>query len=102
MRREAGPLATFTTPAEAQPELEAVLADEPGWTDELWIEPFTLEVHRPTDCNAELILSNMTTLPVRARNRPLDGTRCSRTPRPGRGGGPGGARAASRPARQPG
>ena len=31
MHREAGPLATFTTPAEAEAELEAVVEDEPAW-----------------------------------------------------------------------
>jgi len=44
MHREAGPLATFMTPAEAEAELEAVLEDEPAWVDDLWVEPFDLIV----------------------------------------------------------
>jgi hypothetical protein len=44
MHREAGPVSTFTTLGEAEAELEAVLEDEPGWVDDLWVEPFELVV----------------------------------------------------------
>lgn len=39
VHRFGGPVASFTTEAEAQRELEAVLQDRPGWADEIWIEP---------------------------------------------------------------
>jgi len=40
--RIGGPVTTFTTMAEAEQELEAVLSDEPEWADDVWIEPFDL------------------------------------------------------------
>jgi hypothetical protein len=46
---DAGPVATFTTEAEAQRELEAVLRDEPDWIEDLSIEPFELIVADPVD-----------------------------------------------------
>ena len=46
MHREAGPLATFTTRAEAKAELAAVLDDEPTWVDDLGVEPFELVIRR--------------------------------------------------------
>ena len=49
MHREAGPLATFTTPAEAEEELAAVLEDEPDWRPDLWVEPFELVVAEHAD-----------------------------------------------------
>ena len=39
-----GPLATFRTRDEAEADLAAVLRDEPGWADDLSIEPFQFVV----------------------------------------------------------
>ena len=44
VHRDAGPIATFTKREEAEAELAAVLEDEPGWVDDLWVEPFELVV----------------------------------------------------------
>ena len=44
VHREAGPVATFTTVAEAEAELKAVLEDEPAWRPDLWVEPFEVVV----------------------------------------------------------
>ena len=40
VHRDAGPLATFLTEAEAELERDEILNDEPEWADDVWIEPF--------------------------------------------------------------
>lgn len=44
VHREAGPVSTFTTLAEAEAELAAVLEDEPDGRPDLWVEAFVLVV----------------------------------------------------------
>lgn len=44
VHRESGPVATYATEAEAQRDLAAVLRDEPGWVDDLYIERFEFTV----------------------------------------------------------
>lgn len=44
VHRECGPVSTFVTLREAERELAHMLADEPAWAGELWVEPFTVEV----------------------------------------------------------
>ena len=46
VHRVGGPVATYRTEAEARGALEAVLRDEPGWADELSIEPFEFTIAR--------------------------------------------------------
>ena len=40
IHRDAGPVATFVTQAEAERELTAMLRDEPSWKGAAWVEPF--------------------------------------------------------------
>jgi hypothetical protein len=47
VHRDAGPVCTFLTEDEAERERDLVLRDEPGWADDLWVEPFQLEITRP-------------------------------------------------------
>ncbi len=39
VHRECGPVSTFLTLHEAERELADVLADEPTWVGDLWVEP---------------------------------------------------------------
>jgi hypothetical protein len=44
VHREEGRLSTYMTEDQAQRELKAVLRDEPGWVDDVWIEQFEFVV----------------------------------------------------------
>jgi hypothetical protein len=49
VHRFGGPVATFSTEDQARRELEAVLRDEPGWADDIWIELFQFSVAAPSE-----------------------------------------------------
>jgi hypothetical protein len=44
VHRESGPVATYATEEQARRTLEAVLQDEPGWAEDIYIEPFEFVV----------------------------------------------------------
>ncbi len=44
VHRDTGPVSTFTTREDAEEELDDMLAGEPTWADDLWIESFELVV----------------------------------------------------------
>ena len=44
MHRELGPVCTLLTRKEAELALAEMLRDEPGWADELSVEPFSFRV----------------------------------------------------------
>jgi hypothetical protein len=48
VHRDSGPVATYRTEDEAERALAAVLRDEPGWADEIYVEAFEFVVSSET------------------------------------------------------